>query len=249
MTTLAEYAPLIKGFRASLGAEDMQPIVYVEYEGDLVATVFVPAPKHVVLSVAAMLASGMDASAITVALDGRMHAGTAPVEGEQAEMPLNPVTGKPWEAGQMSALAEDGVDVSKYGVLDCVFVTRIERAEPDNVRSVTAPYRVAAGTVDFLPTEWDEDTVVERTEGYIPDALRHAMTVPTVASLVAASEDAQLAAAEDGLTPEEMVAHQRCGAAKALLGLGFPVMLAARNDTDKEVYQRSLVDDPDVFSL
>ena len=234
MPDLEQYAKTVRGFRSNLGDEDMNPLVYVERDGALIATLFAQNVSKVEgLMLARYAAFGFAADAVVFAADMRMVVGKP---GEEA-LPVNPVSGQVWKQGQMQALAEDGA-AQALGITDCVVLICAERGVA-GVKSVALPYRVAAGSVDFL--HGGEAEHITSMSGGISDALLSFFAEQTLESRVAANPLllGLVAAAED-LTPQEQLLHIRCTVVKYLMALGFAVLLHPQSDLETEVYARSL---------
>ena len=232
MPDLSTYVSTVQTFRRSLGAQEMNPLVYVERDGELVATLLAGTiSRDEGLLLARTAAVGFGADALTFVAEMRMNVGTV-----AGEVPVNPISGLPWAPGQMQALAEDGAGEA-LGIMDCLLLMRVVRGG-DKVQAAMLGYRVAAGSVDFFDSGLLKN--IDGMSGYIADALMAFFIEPTVES-IAIAHPATIAAAEmDGLTVEEQKLIFWCVAAKFLDRYGCYTLLHTKSDFEREVYVRHL---------
>jgi hypothetical protein len=213
----ADMSPLVEGYR---GSEPV--VVLIPFKVD----------RDEMLRAAHLAAVGFGCDVIAVTSDSYAAVG----KGEVKDDLRNPVTGRPFEPGDMQRLVEEHDALAKGWITEGLMTMAVNRAGDvlagqQNYRLVER--RSALGIVTFA-LEWDLPARQEADkggalEGLIVDSLQASMNAPTIEQVFAQH---RLLAADFGLTPEQARTHADCATVKALASAGFRggVLLQARKD-------------------
>jgi hypothetical protein len=194
----------VKAESAKRGEKMMAPTL-IPYRGAEQVAVVITATEgsRSLVSAARLAITGFGADVLVLTFD-TFH----------STLPENPRTGKEWERGEMQELAEKHHGLERGWVTDAIHVMAVNRA--DDMVAWTLPYK----KVSRHRLEWLDDTTfphadsaVVKAQGFIPDALREAMSEPP---LMLTMEQAGAGGAAFGLEPERAWAHSDLAVAQVL---------------------------------
>jgi hypothetical protein len=207
--TLDEVIEDAKGQRERTADKDtMITMLYVERGGRDLAVLFVPGGRDEALRAMRLAFTGLEADAATAVIDAYVRLVLPDLE----ESPdLNPVTGEPWQEGDMQRMAEGG---HRDLLGEELLILHARRGEAGTVREIPY-YRRGDGTV-----KWEEEKPSEDSDGVIVEAMTE---IPFVDGT---SPRAQIVAefAELGTTEAEAHAHLDVAALRhAPVVVGVPI--------------------------
>lgn len=209
---------------------DISSSILVFRGGHMVALVM---PEHIdrdlMLAGVDMCAFGFSADVIAVVQEAYFALGP------EGPLGMNPLTGKPWQNGEMGDVAENHQGRERGWVTDTLLVFAANRAGDVGLR--TLPYRVAGADLEWLedPSAGKDDALVS---GYIPEFVREVMAKPTLMQ----DQIASPMAAELGI--DVALAHQDLAMARFLGDPpgdrpGYTVALSAEPGTVRaQIFQR-----------
>jgi hypothetical protein len=164
--------------------DDINPFVVVVRDGRTHAQVTVNQfDPEVILTVAAVCATGFAADLVGVVFETYQSV----LDPETGECRSNPVTGRPWEDGELADAAQLLGGVEKGWVLEVVSAVAVDRA--GQVGWVNMPYRYVKGTTlrwrrDQKPKGMEDGHWVPAPDNEIAGVLRRVMTDPDIESQV-----------------------------------------------------------------
>jgi hypothetical protein len=228
---------------------DIPPIL-VGFRGDHPVAMMMPTggARDTILQAGKLLIVGMGCDTVSVS-----------TEGWRATDPhTNPVTGEPWEHGQMEDVAYNHDGLAKGWITEMLNIMTVNRAGD-----------LAAGLIEFTVTmstnafgipswtlswgeesRWDSDGKDGTVGGVIPEELIAMMNLPDLMT-EAATFDPIIAKLGAGLSYEEMRAHADCVVIKMLPRIGYEggAMLLSDNPERQAVLHDSLRGHPDLYDM
>lgn len=212
----------VRGWKAGeTDTDDVTPAVRILCTDPHMLAVTVVAPqinRDMGLQAARFLTGALQPDWVTMMADAHVTRAT-----------INPVTGKPWEPGEMQNLCDNEGACSTGLLTDCLTFTTIWRDDARR-RMDNRMYVVnkELGTVEWLtdPEERVFDTAANdkgNLSGFITDSMVEAFTAPEFTALRTIGSDIL------GLPPTELQHHSFMGIGGALSEAGFMVMVNTDN--------------------
>jgi len=175
MSLLAKYQTHVDALKAAKeeytrtnDGDDAPSVVTVFREGNIIATGYTAVDRDVLVKALTQMIIGFGAEAVVCATETLM-----------ARVEHNPLTGMPWEQGDMQAIAELHPEYLKDGTLEESLTVMIYEREGDHLQ-MSIPF-IKEGT----QVQWGEMTVFDSTEsneegismgGAIHEILTHAFS-------------------------------------------------------------------------
>lgn len=154
---LAEASSVLEAARAA--GEQYVPALFVQREDERVALCLCPQnSRERVLALAQLSAIGFQPSHIVLVMDTW-----------QTPRGLNPVTGEPWQYGEMADLAEHHDGIAKGWVSEALSAVMVDRKGSKMLWEL--PYRVTDDVIAWSPPE-----LMEGAGGPLPDMLAQIMS-------------------------------------------------------------------------
>jgi len=212
------------------------PATVLPYRGqDLIAIAAVPEGdgRHAA-QLAGMCAAGYRADLVVLVTDTWVA--------KSVRGGLSPLTGKPWERGEMQLLVEQHDALAKGWITEALVVLAVNRA--GDAASLHLAYRQAGDRIDWEP-DWRE---VGDLNGFLVDSLRGAMACPDLDQSLLADLGAVPAAF--GLTPDEAAAYSDVAVTRYLVERGLAcVSLVVSAGTERERIVRERFPDARTIGL
>jgi hypothetical protein len=187
------------------GPRDIRAFIDVFRGNDLVAMVL-PSQhdRELILAIFRAAAGGFDGDALGLTIESYT---TPPmnVDGPVADV-INPLTGRPWEQGEMNDAVKHHDALAKGWVVEALSITCANRA--GDLTMMSLPYRYAGRHLvwldpQVLPSEG-------HAEGVIPDAMIAAMNEPSVSVIAPLLPVERSREDRDRLCAKVMLEHFPC---------------------------------------
>lgn len=156
---------------------------------------------------------------------------------------INPITGRPWEQGQMEEVVIHHDGLAKGWIIASLLTTVVNRA--GDIVGGMSDYEIV--TVDGSQmVHWLTEVKAEEASfgGAMADAFIHYMNLPSMQQMMLKEAPEVVSVFRQGLSPVQMQAHQDCATVKFLAMrpeiYAGSLMLMADSEERAEVLQRSL---------
>lgn len=210
VATVDEIMRTLKTSWVADNPETTDLLIYVHlYRGeDIVATLQCPLDRDTMLQACWVAVMGMAVDVVITT-----------VESWHSKEKVCPLTGEPWEPGEMAFLGQTSPEAREKGwVWECLNTMGFDRFQ--HVSMISTPYRINGTEVTYFESMViDSDDDDAEAAGYLTEQMRHCLAQPTILDRMEAEAPEMAAITKvlaEALSEEQKMFHIDCAALGAL---------------------------------